>query len=72
MFNYSFEKFVHEVTSPYVWGCILLLALRAEYKCLKTKDYVHAAAFVPIIIGSGFLCAAALNILPECVSALFA
>ena len=72
MFDYTFEKFFHEVTSPYVWGCILLLALRAEYKCLKTKDYPHAAAFLPIIIGSGVLLAAALNMLPDCLAVFFA
>ena len=72
MFNYTFEKFFHEVTSPYVWGCILLLALRAEYKCLKTKDYPHAAAFLPIIIGAGILLAAAMNMLPECLAVYFA
>lgn len=60
-----FEKFSHEVTSPYLWFFILLLALRAEYACLKKKDYVHAAAFLAVIVVSAYFAASKYGLLPH-------
>jgi hypothetical protein len=48
MFDKTFEDFFHEVNGP-IWILIGLLAARAVYKSLRNKDYVHAAAFVPVL-----------------------
>ncbi|MDY4920033.1 MAG: hypothetical protein SO119_03020 [Phascolarctobacterium sp.] len=45
----EFADFFHEVNGP-IWILIGLIALRAIYKSIKNKDYVHAAAFVPVIV----------------------
>lgn len=66
-----FEKFFHEVTSPVVWGLILILALRAEYSCIRKNDIIHAAAFIPVIIGSIFMLASGLGILPPALEKIF-
>ena len=60
-----FEKFSHEVTSPYLWLFIMLLALRAEYSCLKRKDYVHAAAFLFVIIIAAYFSAVRYGLLQQ-------
>ncbi|MDY6030005.1 MAG: hypothetical protein SPI71_07090 [Acidaminococcaceae bacterium] len=66
-----FEKFFHEVTSPLLWALILLLALRAEYSCCQKRDFVHAAAFLPIVIGAAFMLANGLGMLPSCLAEIF-
>lgn len=48
MFDKTFSDFFHEVNGP-IWILIGLIALRAIYRSIKNKDYVHAATFVPVI-----------------------
>lgn len=59
-----FEKFSHEVTSPYLWCLIFLLALRAEYSCIRKKEFVQAAAFLAVIVISLYFTASRFGLLP--------
>ena len=66
------EAFYHQTTGTYIWGLILLLAIRAEYTCLKKKDITHAAAFIPVLVVATVMLLASLNMLPASIAPLFA
>lgn len=60
-----FEKFSHQITTPYIWIFILLIALRAEYSCIRKKEYVHASAFLAVIIISLYFILSMYGLLPH-------
>lgn len=56
------EDFAHSVDNPYIWGVILLISLRAIYKCAITKDYAHLGAFLVVGAGSLYMIGAGLGV----------
>ncbi|MBQ7883312.1 MAG: hypothetical protein IJ320_03015 [Phascolarctobacterium sp.] len=67
-----FERMSHEVSNPYLWVIIFLLALRGVYSNTKKQDYGHAAAFGFVLIVSGFFAGIGLGIIPaSTLDALF-
>lgn len=60
-----FEKFSHQITTPYIWIFVFLIALRAVYSCVKKKEYVHAAAFLAVIVISLYFILSMYGILPS-------
>jgi len=58
----QFTDFVYCVEHPFVWGIILLIALRAVYTCSKEKDVAHLAAFAVIAVASAYMLGAGLGI----------
>ena len=56
------SDFAHSVDNPYIWGVILLVSLRAVYKCAVTKDWPHLGAFLVVGIGSLFMIGASLGV----------
>ncbi|MBQ7318007.1 MAG: hypothetical protein IJW91_03690 [Phascolarctobacterium sp.] len=67
-----FERMSHEVSNPYLWVIIFLLALRGVYSNTKKQDYGHAAAFGFVLIVSGFFAGIGLGILsPDTMNSLF-
>lgn len=59
------QDFSYTISNPYIWGVLMLLSLRAVFKCLmgEEKDYPHAGAFFVVLLGSLYMLAAALGIL---------
>lgn len=60
----TFERFVHEMKGPYIWGVLLLFALRGIYTCLKNRDWPHFFAFLALLLVSMLMLGAALEVLP--------
>ena len=59
----TIKDFAYTINSPFFWGLIMLLALRAIYKCAMEKDWPHLAAFICIAGGAGYMLAAGMGIL---------
>ena len=51
----TIRDFCYTVSNPWIWGIILLIAIRAMYKCAIEKDYAHTFAFLPIAVGSLYM-----------------
>ena len=68
----TWEAFYHQTTGTFIWSLILLMALRAEYTCIKKKDIPHAAAFIPVLIVAALMLASSLDMLPPSIAHLFA
>ena len=63
----TIQDFSYTVSSPIVWVVLLLLSLRAVYRCLFTseeKDYAHAGAFLVVLLGSLYMLGAIYGYLP--------
>ena len=63
----NIHDFSYTIGSPIVWGVLLLLSIRAVYKCLfvdQEKDYAHAGAFIVVLLGSLYMLAAIYGIVP--------
>lgn len=58
----EFKDFAHSVDNPYVWGVILLISLRAVYKCAMTKDWAHLGAFLVVGAGSIYMIGASFGV----------
>lgn len=56
------EEFAHSVDNPYIWAVILLVSLRAVYKCAMTKDWAHLGAFLIVGAGSIYMIGACLGV----------
>ncbi len=52
-----FERFYHQVSNPYLWLLIVVVAIRGVYSCTRKKDYVHAVCFVFVLLVSGYFAA---------------
>ena len=50
----TFAAFYHEVDTP-VMIFLGIVALRAIYRSIKHKDFVHAAAFVPVLAAAIYI-----------------
>ena len=57
----EFRDFVYCIDSPWAWGVVLLISLRAIYTCAKEKDFVHLAAFLAVAMGASYMLGAALG-----------
>lgn len=63
----TLSDFSYSISNPYVWGVLLLIAIRAIYKCVIEKDYPHLSAFMVVACVSIYMIGASLGVyqLPE-------
>lgn len=67
-----FERMSHEVSNPYLWAILFVLALRGVYSNVKKQDYGHAAAFAFVLLISGYFASIGLGFLsPDSMNTLF-
>lgn len=59
------------MTGNAIWVIILLASLRAVYQCTKTKDWVHFACFIVLLLFSIFMIAGNQGLLPPALAQFF-
>lgn len=59
-----FERMSHEISNPYLWAILFLLAIRGVYSNVKKQDYGHAAAFAFVMAVAGFFAGIGLGFIP--------
>ena len=60
----TFADYVHPVTGKFIWGLIMLLALRGVYTNVVKKEVGHAAAFLAFLLFSAYMFASAMGWVP--------
>lgn len=59
------------MTGNAIWIIIFLASLRGVYQCTKTKDFIHFACFIVLLLFSAFMLANNQGLLPPALAQFF-